>query len=175
MLQQPIPWKVSWEEAVRTPNGLKGGVLSQEGCAQLRGCSANSPGVGRASPHPGAANSSALAQLTWSHRSRPRRAAPSEPVSTWIWLALRCQVCIPTLSKLLGGQRGSPHSEAFHFHDLARCRLSPSCLKFLLGLFCCSPLDGASSATQNHYPALVRYFPNIWMWQVFLPALGTRV
>lgn len=120
-----------------------------------------------------------IAQLwpRWPGATDPAQlgAAPCEPVSTWIWPAIRCQVCIPTLSKLLGERKGNPHTEAFHSHDLARCRLSPSCLKFLLGLFCCDPLDWASSAYQNHYPALVRYFPNIWMRQVFLLALGTRV
>lgn len=131
--------------------------------------------MGRASLHPGAANSSALAPLAWSDRSRPTRAAPSEPVSTWIWPAFGRQVCIPTLSKLLGGQKGNPHTEAFHSHDLACCLLSPSCLKFLLELVCCNPLDWASSVYQDHYPALGRYSPNIWMRQLFLLALGTRV
>lgn len=42
-------------------------------------------------------------------------------MSTWIWPALHCQVCIPALSKLLGGQKGNPHTEAFHSRDLACC------------------------------------------------------
>lgn len=62
-----------------------------------------------------------------------RQHLAGRPVSTWIWLPLRCQVYNPALSKLLGGQKGNPHTEAFHSRDLACCRFSPGCLKSLLG------------------------------------------
>lgn len=103
--------------------------------------------------HPGAANSSVLAQLghSWLEATDPAqlRAAGSGPVSTWIWPALKCQVCIPALSKLLGGQEGNPHSEAFHSPDLACCRLSPGCLKSRLGLLCCNSLARAPTARRT--------------------------
>lgn len=100
-------------------------------------------------------------------------------MSTWIWPALHCQVCIPALSKLLGGQKGNPHTEAFHSRDLA-CPSVSGCLKWLLGSFCCNPLDWAPTACQTYYPALVHSslppsFPHIWMRQVFPKHLGTKV
>lgn len=74
----------------------------------------------------------------------------------------------PALSKLLGGQKGSPHTEAFQTHNLARCQSFSGLSQVSAGVILLQPTGlGAHCMPDSHSPALVRYFPHIWMRQVF--------
>lgn len=168
-----LPLKVSWQEAV---NAFKGGVLSQGSQAQLRGCSTNSPGA-MGLLHPGAANSSALAQPG----HFPARGNISRP--TW---GSRCRRGIGPHSTArcasppCWADRKEIHTLRPFILAIWPAHLSPGCLKWLLGSFCCNPLDWAPTACQTYYPTLVRSslppsFPHIWMRQVFPKHLGTKV